>query len=230
MVGGKLDGTLTSELARTIRNAVLWRWRSRTHGGNVTMQAGNGTLIGYRTTCEVDITTNGTGIVGVALDPNGGGAFTGSHGATLILDSATINGIIISGASAFNNTVKNISVVRTVQPTGTTSKGIGIVGTNTNLVADAVIDHTTSADSVNDYYLKGAAFGGTGHISFNAAYWGNTGLASPASGGCGFFIDSSDGTPRQFDTTFRRQFRANQRGRDGPHEASASRESNSATT
>src|SRR6185437_15411213 len=45
---------------------------SLTAGGNVTLLAGNGTLLGYRTTCEWDITTTGTGIVGVALDQNYG--------------------------------------------------------------------------------------------------------------------------------------------------------------
>src|SRR6185437_10542030 len=39
-----------------------------------------------------------------------------------------------------------------------------------------------------------AAFSAAGRVAYNGAYWGNTGLSSPASGGCGFFIDSGDGT------------------------------------
>ena len=202
--GGKLDGTLTPGTGTDNCTPFAAALASLTNGSNVTI-AGNGrewscaamptTSIRSRSRpANMDITGSGTGIVGVALDQPYDSPYTGQHGSALILDSATINGIILSG-NAMNNTVRNINVVRTLRPTGTTSMGVGVVGTSSRLIPGSVIEHNSSADSVNDFYFKGAAYSSGGRIAFNGAYWGNTGLASPAGGACGFSIDSGDGTP-----------------------------------
>jgi hypothetical protein len=146
----------------------------------------------YKITGTLTINKSGVGISGVDSFQADSAVFTSNPSlSTLVSTSASADILDITGVSTSsmlsNNTVKNITLARSVVPSGT-AKGL-----NLSFSYKAQIQNVVSQDSIYDFYFRGVGSFGSGYIENNIASWGLNGVTETSGSLYGFYVDTSGG-------------------------------------
>lgn len=145
----------------------------------------------YQTTSALSITKPAIGIRGVnSLHPSGA-IVTIPALSAIVCTSASADILDISGVSTGNslygNTVKDITLARSVVPSGT-AKGLSL-----SFSYKAQISNVVSLDSIYNFYFRGVGSMGSGYIENNIASWGYNGITETSGSVYGFYVDATGG-------------------------------------
>lgn len=156
----------------------------------------------YMVSGTITVNKDNTGICGSG---GGYGYQAGVQAGVSIIESTSASVDIVDvvgnpGTSTYLKwpVLRDFAVQRNVLPTGTTA------GISLNYTCGAILDGTTSQDSIRDYYFHASPACGSGHFNYNSAGWGflnvtaYTGLSVT-----GFYVDSADGVEMASPTFFR---------------------------
>lgn len=145
----------------------------------------------YKVTGAITIALSNTGIVGANATVFPTVAPGPIPGSVLVSTSASANILHVGGSSGsptYGNTVSNLTLARSLLPTGTSS------GLFLDYTSGATVSNVVSQDSVYDFHLHASGLFGGGGFFNDSALHGWNGLTETTGSMYGYFLDTVDGT------------------------------------